>query len=301
MDPGTQHGEDGEEGAKLLDPAFLRLLQQVSFQLKGQVRGERRGERRSPQRGHGGSFLDVRPYAPGDDLRHLDWHLYARLDALLVRLYEEPQEHPFYVLLDASASMGCGKGRYALQLAAALAYLALVGNDQAGVFLLKSRVEAQLGPLRGRDAAHKVMRFLLAARFGGGTDLASAVGEFARVRRRGTAFLVSDFLVPEGRVEAIHALAKAGCRAVVVHLLSPQERMPSLDEDLTLVDSETGAELMVSLDKRTRDAYVARVRALAQELREACARYGFGFVEATSDQALEDLLLGELRKQGWVG
>jgi uncharacterized protein (DUF58 family) len=290
--------EDGE-GA-LLEAGFLRRLEQLSHQLQGRARGAQRGERRSNKRGTGGDFAELRPYAAGDDLRHLDWHAYARLDALLVRLYEEPRDHAVYVLVDGSASMGVGKGRLARQLAAALAWLALAGTDRAGLFWLGEGVAGQLGPLRGKAAAHRAVEFLGRWPFGGVCDLRRAAQEFARQPRPGTAWILSDFLVPEG-AEAIGALARAGCEVVAVQLLSPQERMPALGQDLTFVDAETGQELVVHVDRALRAAYLARLGALEEALRATCRKHNAAFVPVTSDVPVEELLLGPLRRQGLVG
>lgn len=286
----------------LLSPRFMRLLSQLAVHVQGRVRGRRRGERRARRRGAGGQFIDVRPYTVGDDLRHLDWHLYARLDTLLVRLYEAHQEHTVHVLLDTSASMGAeaSKGRFALELAAALGYLALVSSDRAGIFALTEQIEARLGPLRGKNTTHKLLSFVGARSFAGQTNLPQAVRGFSASHRRGTAILISDFLTPTGRVEALRVLAQTGMRVAVLHTLSPEERRPTLGQDRTFVDSETGQELIISVDRRVRQAYLAQLSGLEEELRQTCRSYGFAFIPVDTGVALEDLILGPLREHGLV-
>ncbi len=285
----------------LLEPRFLRLLGRLAVQIQGRVRGDRRGERRSSRRGVGGEFVDVRPYTPGDDLRHLDWHLYARLDALLVRLYEAQEEHTVHILLDTSASMGCGKGLYSKQLAAALGYLALASSDTVGLYAMTGQIDARVGPLRGKGAAHRVFDFLDRVSFEGPTGLERSVREFAGSRRRGTAVLISDFLIPDRRVEVLSTLARAQMRVAVLHVLSGEERDPQEGEELTLIDAETGEEMVVSVDRRVRRAYLGQLAAMTGELREACRSYGFAFIEVDSRTPLEALVLGELRQGGLVG
>lgn len=287
----------------LLDARLMRLLQQLAHRLQGHARGERRGERRSRRRGAGGDFADLRPYTAGDDLRHLDWHAYARLDSLLIRLYEEPREHTLYLLVDGSASMGLERGRYTLQLAAALAWLALARGDRAGLFLLGPEgVRDQVGPLRGKRAAHRAFSFLEGARFGGLTDLPRAAQSFARQRRAGTAILLSDFLVPgDAGPQAMAALARSGCHLAALQILSPEERMPALGQDQTFLDAETGQELVVHVDARTRGAYLAALAALEESVRASCRRYQAAFVPVNSQTSLEDLLLGPLQQHGLVG
>mgnify|MGYP002631298206 CR=1 FL=1 len=288
----------------LLDPEFMRLLRRLQMRVDGRVRSTDRGERRSRVRGAGGDFVDTRPYAPGDDLRHLDWHLYARHDQLLVRLYETPRDHALHVLLDVSASMALpGKTQYAAQLAAALGWLALCSGDQASVTTFSDHVHKRLGPLRGKKVAPRLLRFLDERHDapGKGTDLLASVQEFTAVRRRGTAVVISDFLAADGRVESLRRLASARVRVAVLHLLTPEERAPVLGEDLTLVDSETGEELTVQVNARLREAYLARLAAFTAQLRDTCAGYGFAFVEVSTATPLETLILGDLRSQGLVG
>ncbi len=286
----------------LLSPSFLRMLQSLSLRMEGKVRGQTQaGARRSVRRGSGGDFLDVRPYTAGDDLRHLDWHLFARLDTLLVRLYEQPQEHTLHLLLDSSASMDCGRGLFARRLVAALAYLGLVGGDRVGLVTLSDQVQSSLGPLRGRNAAHRVFDTLGKLSFEGQGDMHRALMHFGKVRRRGTLVVVSDFLMPGGVAEALAQMARTGCQGAVLHLLSPEERMPTLGDDHTFIDAETGAQMVVHVTARVRQAYLDRLAALEDELRQACKRYKFAFVPVSSGDALEDVLLGPLRRQGLVG
>ena len=147
-----------------------------------------------------------------------------------------------------------------------------------------------------------MLQFLEDAQGGsGGTDVLGAVTEFTGVRRRGTAVIVSDFLAPDGRVDALRKLAAARMRVAVLHVLTPEERAPTVGEDLTLVDSETRQEMTVQITSRLRDAYLARLDAFTAELRSTCRGYGFAFVEVSTAACLEELILGELRSQGLVG
>ena len=284
----------------LLDPAFLRLLERLSFLLRGRIRGSRKGERRSNRRGQGSEFADHRAYTLGDDLRHLDWHLFARLDSLFVRLYEEEKEHTVNIVIDTSASMACGKELYVKQVAAALAYIALCGTDRVGLFAIGERLDATLGPLRGKSNVHRVLSFLSDLEFGGPTHLERAVSEVAKATRRGTLVLLSDFLVPDGRLEALRTLASRRYRTLVLHVLTDEERMPTLGQDLTLVDSESGAQLTVTVDRQTRQAYLAELALLIAELKQSARGYGFTFVDVTTSTPLADLVLSDLRKLGAV-
>ncbi|MEL6177774.1 MAG: DUF58 domain-containing protein [Myxococcota bacterium] len=282
----------------LLNPTFLRLLERLTVHLQGRVRGDRMGERRSKRRGTGGDFADMRPYTSGDDLRHLDWPSFARLDTLFVRLYEEPREHTLNLLIDSSASMACGKADFTRQLAAALGYIALRGQDRVGLFLLGDRLRGTLGPLRGKPAIHRMLQWLETIAFGGTTDLERAVRGFVATRARGTVVVLSDFLVPEGRVESLRILAGRRTQVVVLHILAPEERLPPLGQELTFVDAESGEELQVAVDRQTQAAYLAELTALTDELRQTCRAYGLTWVDVDAGMPLEHLFLGPLRRQG---
>ena len=240
----------------------------------------------------------MRPYTSGDDLRHLDWALLARLDALFIRLYEEPREHTVNLLIDTSASMACGKAQRARQLAAALAYVALRGQDRVGIFQLGERLQGSLGPLRGKNSIHRMLNWLEAMPFGGNTDLEGSIRQFVGTRARGTVVVLSDFLVPEGRVESLRLLAGRRTRVVVLHTLSPEERLPPIGQELTFVDAESGEELQVAVDRQTQAAYLEELGALIGELHQTCRAYGFACVDVNTGASLEQLILGELRRQG---
>lgn len=289
-----------EPATSLLEPDFLRMLERLTLQLQGRIRGTRQGERRSTRRGTGVEFEDHRAYAVGDDLRHLDWHLMARLDALFVRLFQEPQEHEIHLVLDASASMGCGKGRFAQQLAGALAYVALCAGDRVGIYALRDRLDGVVGPLRGKQAAPRALDFLERVAFAGETDLERAVREVAATAKRGTVVLISDFLTPAGRVEALRTLAARRLRVIVLHTLAPEERSPRLGEEVTLIDAESGEELTLTIDKASLAAYHAQLNLLTAELAQACKGYGFTFIPVTSSTPVAELILGDLRRAGAV-
>lgn len=282
----------------LLEPELLRALERLALRVQGRIRGQRRGERRSVRRGTGGEFADLRPYTSGDDLRHLDWHAFARLDELFVRLYEEPKEHTLHLLVDTSASMGCGKGYEVLRLAAALGYVALAQQDRVGVFELGEGLGRTFGPARSKNATHALLRFLDGVAFEGATDLERSARALGGARLEGTLVVVSDFLVPEGREEALKLLARHRQRVAVLHTLSPSERAPEVGREMTLVDAESGEELLVTVDRGVRDAYLEELGVLVGGLKETCRRLGFAFVEVDTGQSVEALVLERLRGKG---
>src|SRR3954453_15220970 len=144
-----------ETSAPLLEPQFLHRLEQLGLVSRKIFLGLRKGERRSKRKGQSVEFADYRNYVKGDDLRFLDWNLYARLDRLFIRLFMEEEDLHFYVLIDNSLSMDFGKPSkllYAKQVAAALAFVGLVNMDRVVIEAFSERLTQSLPAVRGRKS-----------------------------------------------------------------------------------------------------------------------------------------------------
>ncbi len=286
-----------------VDPALLGRLRFVS-------RRRRQGgwgERRSTRRGQGLEFADYRDYVPGDDLRRVDWNLYARLDRPYVRLYEEEADLHVYLLLDASASMDWraeegqpSRWEKARALALALGTVALLNGEALGAALLREgRVEGWLPRLRGRAALPRWEAWVAQAKASGTTALGAALRSFvARRPRPGLALLISDAYDPEGLEAGSRALASAGHEVILLHLLTPQELEPSLWGEVRLVDVESGAAREVTVDRAAREAYLGRLRRWQEALRSLLGRYGGRYAVIRSDLPLQRVMLEELRRVG---
>src|SRR6266849_6098594 len=147
----------------LLEPQFLARLEQLELVSRKIFQGVMKGERRSKRKGQSVEFADYRNYVKGDDLRHLDWNLYARLDRLFIRLFMEEEDLHFYVLIDNSLSMDFGtptKPHYAKQVAAALGFVGLVNMDRVVVEAFNERLTQRLPAVRGRKSLWRVLSFL---------------------------------------------------------------------------------------------------------------------------------------------
>src|SRR5579862_6368063 len=151
------------EISTLLDPAFLARLEQLELVSRKIFLGLMKGERRSKRKGQSVEFADYRNYVKGDDLRFLDWNLYARLDRLFIRLFMEEEDLHFHVLFDNSLSMDFGKPsklHYAKQIAAALAFVGLVNMDRVIVSAFNEKLAQSLPAVRGRKSLWRVLSFL---------------------------------------------------------------------------------------------------------------------------------------------
>lgn len=291
------------EGDYLLPPELLRKLERAAIQSRKVLVGRTKGERRSAKRGTSVEFADFRSYAPGDDLRYLDWNAYARLQRLFLKLFHEEEDLHVYVLIDGSASMGFGaptKFDWAVRAAAALGYMGLCGGDRVQFYGRAGGLPLRSRQFHGRGNALEMFQWLRDLDASGRTELAQAAENLLRTRPApGVVFVLSDLLSEDWR-DAVSRLATGKGDVCVLQVFSREEVRPRLQGDLRLVDSETGAEREITMGQRAmRDYEQARDEFLGA-VRGACNRYGFSWLFATTDQPLEDVLLRSLRRLGVV-
>jgi uncharacterized protein (DUF58 family) len=300
----------------LLTPELLRRLEQFQLLATRRAKSSARGERRSRARGQSVEFADYRDYVPGDDFRYLDWNLYGRLERLFLKLYEEERELPVRIFLDASESMTFGEPRkfdFARQVAAAVGYVALCGFDRVSVIpfpepapdsaseragrLAELAARGALRSVRGRRSALQLFASLSALTAGGSANLGLTLRRGAlETRQPGVAVVLSDFLDPAGYDSGLSALVGRGFQVDLVQILAPEELSPVTFGDLRLVDSESGATQEVTFGRYRLKAYQQTVQNFIQRLREFSQARGINFFTASSNTALEELLLKQLRK-----
>ncbi|MFZ5909448.1 MAG: DUF58 domain-containing protein [Chloroflexota bacterium] len=299
----------------LFDEPTLRKLTQLTLVAARIRAGAIKGERRSSRRGASVEFADYRAYAPGDDLRRLDWNIYARLERPFIKLFEEEEDLAVYILLDASRSMGWGendldKFQYALRLAAGLGAVALASGDRLVAAALRDGGVAQeFGPARGQAALPRLFRFLEGLEAQGKTDLEASLRQFfVTPRRAGLVILLSDLLSAQalrpgsgqGWEAGLRQALGRGHEAALLHVLAPDELDPPLAGDLQLVDIETGHEQDVSLDGGLRSLYRQRARAWLQSTQAACRKQGVRYLELATSLPWDRALLLEMRRAGIV-
>jgi uncharacterized protein (DUF58 family) len=293
----------------LFDEPTLHKLDRLAL-VAAQVRaGVIKGERRSTKRGTSIEFADYRNYTRGDDLRRVDWNVYARLERPFIKLLEEEEDLAVHVLVDASRSMDAPrepdathKFRYAQRLAAALGYIALAAGDRLTVTLLQgAQTLAQFGPARGRGYTLRLLRFLEDQKPDGATEIDAALRHYALVAKRpGLAFLISDLFSPQGYRDGIAQLQGRGYEATILHLLAPDEIEPPLAGDLRLIDVETGAPQEITLDGGLRDLYRRRVHEWRDEIEAHCLKRRINYIPVTTDLPWDEIVLYQLRQRGLI-
>ncbi len=291
----------------LFDESTLRKLNQLTLVASRVRAGAIKGERRSSRRGSSVEFADYRDYTPGDDLRRLDWNIYARLDRPFIKLLEEEEDLAVHILVDGSQSMNWGednehKFNYARRLTAGLGAVTLASGDVLSIGLLqRGSIAAEFGPGRGQASLTRLFDFLEGLEPGGETQLNLAMREYSiRPRRAGLVILISDLLTADGYEAGLHQLLGRGHEAALVHVLSPDELDPPLAGDLQLVDSETNHAQDVSLDGGLRVQYRLRAQAWIQATQLDCRKRGVRYLEATTNLPWDQVLLLEMRRAGIV-
>jgi uncharacterized protein (DUF58 family) len=247
--------------------------------------------------------VDFRAYAPGDDLRQVDWNVFGRSGELFVRLYEDERALSVHLLIDVSQSMDWGepnKRKVALKLASALSYIALSGIDRVHVGFLGERIVGLAGPFWGQHQRAAALAALAAAPTARQTDFGACLAPYVdRLRAPGLLILISDLLSPTAE-DGLRRLAGARNEAAVLHLLSPQELDPEPGEDIQLVDRESGQTVDVSLDLDTIARYRERLTAWSDGLGRLCRERNARYVRLSTGDDVERDVMGTLRAQGIV-
>lgn len=298
---GQDHHEPGSGG---LDSQFLRKLERFEIVPRSVRGGGQIGHRPSPSRGTGLEFADHKEYSAGDDIRYLDWNLYARLEELFVKVFEQEEALPIYILLDCSGSMRLGsppKARFAGHVAAAMAYVGLANQDHVRVSLFADGLVRSTKTLRGKTRIYEIFG-LLDAPPDGETDVTGALEAFSKeTHRPGVVFVISDLLDPRGVLEGLSAwggLAGRKFDVYALHVLAPEELAPDLSADAELQDVETRATLQVPLRRDTAERYRAFFRAHCDELRAQLRRYGVRYLRLTTSEELDEVIFSRLPREG---
>jgi uncharacterized protein (DUF58 family) len=296
--PSAQHTDD----QTLFDPRFLGQLRSLFFQLRKRRQLRRRGPQQTPSTGFTRQFKDHRQYARGDDYRAIDWRLFARLEKLFIRLFEEVQEFHVHILVDTSVSMVDpfpGKRVAALRMAAALSYLAMISQHRVSVMSMSDAVTRQTPPLKGPGHIRDLLQQLAAMRFDGTTDLDAALRTFRiSTDRRGIVFLISD-LFGRSLDQAQQAMTHAAhwpAETHVIHVMDPAELNPGLEGEVQLLDVETQEVRRFWLTRQDMDRYAESVTAFTQGLQKTCMGKGIDYMQWTTDQSFEDMFLSLLSR-----
>jgi len=290
---------------RFLNPSVLASISSLELVAKTVVDGFVAGLHRSPDFGFSQEFAEYAAYTPGDDLRHVDWNVYARTERMFLKRYHGETNSLLTILLDASNSMqfgshGVNKMDYARYLAASLFYLAIHGQrDAAGLITFDDEIRNYIRPSTRQGQLHRLLAGLDQAEARARTDFSKPMHYFMELlRRRGIVLIVSDFWdSPESLIRNIEPLRFRGNEVVLFHVLDPEDVVPKLSGPSILVDLETQAQVEVTPDY-TRNEYREKVAAHLADLRERTQAAGMGYYLLMTDRPLDDALREYLTLRG---
>ena len=274
----------------LFDGSFVRELEALRRRLRVRARSGGGGDHSAKRRGSSAEFLEHRPYAPGDDLRRIDWLAFARTGEPMFKLFRAEEDVVVRLVVDASASLEAGeptKLETAKKVAAAIGYMALADSERAQVMAASEGLTFISEPARGRNALPKLLRDLDRVELKGGTNLSRAIEQVTlRSPRPGLLVVVSDFMDDGPFDAAITRAASAGHDVALVQVLSRDEVEPHYDGDYALVDAESNAVVEVTMDTAAIEAYLARLNQLVLGMRALAKKVRGTYVRVINDEPL---------------
>jgi uncharacterized protein (DUF58 family) len=282
---------------RFLDPAVLAGISGLDLIAKTVVDGFVAGLHRSPDFGFSQEFAEYRAYTPGDDLRHVDWNLFARTERCYLKRYRGETNSQLTILLDASNSMNysshaVSKMDYARYTAASLFYLAIHNQrDPAGLIVFDDEVRNYIRPSTRQGQLHRLLAGLEQAEPRALTNFAKPLAHFQEfLRRRGMVVVISDFYEPpETIVKAIEPLRFHGSEVVLFHVLDPKEIRPELRGPAILVDLETEQRLEV-IPEYVKGEYRRKMDSHLQQMSERARAAGLDYHLLVTDRPLDAAL-----------
>jgi uncharacterized protein (DUF58 family) len=285
----------------LLSNRDLDRLARLRLNAARRFTNRARGEHLAARGGTSTEFCDYRDYTPGDDVRFVDWNIFARLERPYLKQFHHEEELHVAILLDASNSMLFEeKFARARQLAAAFGLIGLRGQEKVSVTVLGSGPQ-RLAPSTGRTSQRKLLAFLESCEPGGDIEFDQGIELFLRRHRgRGVAVLLSDFLAAADFQRAFNLLHGAGLEIFALQILGPGELAPELAGDLRLVDSETQGALDLSSAGELLALYHEYREGHAARLAELCRQRKGRALTVSAAESLETIVFDHLRRCGWL-
>ncbi len=295
---------------QIIDDGFIAMLEGRDLHINNPMNGLFGGNRRSRAYGSSAEFADFREYTPGDDLRRIDWNLYARFEKLFLKLFVDERQQHHRIYLDASASMDWGepnKAHMALKLAAALSYLSVQAMDRVSLYTVNGQRCTRLcDTVVGREAFYNAANLLNTVKFYGDGDLGGAIcAQEDPGRGDGISVIISDFLTDGDWKSAVDRLVYLGREVYLIQILSRDEITPELSGKVLMLD----AEAEIEEDERNYRSEITRSSVKAYEeaflyhigqIRDFCQSRNVGFFTVCSDESIEWMLFSKATEVGLI-
>ncbi|HMC67419.1 MAG TPA: DUF58 domain-containing protein [Gemmataceae bacterium] len=292
---------------RYFDPEGLARVGHMELVARQVVEGFLTGRHRSPYHGFSVEYLDHRAYAPGDEIRTIDWKILARTDKYYVKLFEDETNLRAYILLDCSRSMGFKSGalsklEYGSYLAAALSYLMLHQNDAVGLVLFDQGIRQYLPPRARPTQFRRILELLEENPAQSDTDVGAVLHEVAeRIRRRGLVIVLSDLIDNESTIaNGLQHFRHDNHEVIVFHLLDDAELSFPYDRLTRFKDME-GTGRVVANPKSLRNRYLARINAFMDNLQTACFERNISYNLANTKEPYDRFLAAYLEKRSRLG
>jgi uncharacterized protein (DUF58 family) len=286
-----------------LDAGLLASIEDLSLLAQTVVEGFFEGLHRSPFLGYSTEFSAYRAYTQGDNLRHIDWKVWARTDELYIKQFEDDTNLCCHIFLDTSASMDFGAGPankfdYGRVLAAVLGYLMVRQRDAPGLVLFNDSARLAIPAQTTRSQADEIYLLLSRAKAGGRTLVDQSLFQLVETfTRRGLAVVISDFFSPgETALELLRQLAAVRQEVIAFHVLAPEEVDLPYHHEYLMEDSETGEQIPVH-PELFRPEYQQRLTAFCRRLEEQCVKLEVDYQRLRTDAPLDVALIAYLERR----
>jgi uncharacterized protein (DUF58 family) len=280
---------------RFLDPSTLASISSLDLVAKTVVDGFVAGMHRSPDFGFSQEFAEYRAYSEGDDLRHVDWNVFARTERCYLKRYRGETNTQILLLLDTSASMGfssqqVNKLEYSKFVAATLCYMANLQRDAAGLIIFDEDVQDYVAPSTRQGQLFRLLHAIEKAEVGTHTDFAKPFVHFQNfLRRRGIVVVMSDFYAdPETIVRTVEPLRFKGNEVILFHMLDPQEIRPKFREPVLLYDLEDTANSLEVSPDYARQEYRKKIDSHIEALRSKARGTGMEYFLMDTGRPLDE-------------
>ena len=295
---------------QIIDGGFIAMLEARDLRIQNPMNGMFGGNRRSRAYGSSAEFADFREYAPGDDLRRIDWNLYARFEKLYMKLFVDERQLHHNIYIDASASMDWGepnKAHIALKLAAAIGYLSVQAMDRVSFYAIhEDSCEDLCQTIIGREAFYNAANILNTVDFYGDGDIGAAFETLENPGNGdGISVIISDFLTDSDWKSAVDKLLYHNREVYLIQVLSRDEITPDISGKVLMLDAESideddGRNYRSEVTRSSIKAYEEAFLYHQKEIKQFCAARNVGFITVCSDESVERMLFRKATEVGLI-
>jgi len=287
----------------VIDEELLQQIELLQMLIKNNVAGMFGGNHKSKTYGSSCEFADYREYVPGDDITKIDWNAYARFERLYTKLFLDERQMHTRIYIDASRSMGFGKGKkdeQALRVAAALAYLSVCEMDKVSIYAVHGdQLECVINGMLGKEAYIASIGKLNEIEFTGDSSLSEAIVPSTVGYGDGMSIIISDFLTDNDFGGAVDHLASKKRHVLCVQVLSREELNPKARGKMHFFDSEDGSRYYrKNINREIISAYKQAVEYVTERIRELCLSRGADYMLVGAEDSVGDLFFNRLVDEG---